>query len=75
MTNSLQTDGSINDLETIIAENDEMINHLLAYFPTDEDREQIIVAVKQKTGFEIDNNFFTGEPASTGDLVGKYLDS
>ncbi len=71
-----QTQISCDDLETIIATNDEMINYLFAYFPTEEDREQIIVAVKEKTGFWITKDFFAGEPSLSTDLVGKtYLDS
>ncbi len=67
---SPQTEVSINDLETIIAANDDMINHLLVYFPSEEDREQIIAAVKEKTGFEITEEFFDGEASLAIDIIG-----
>ena len=72
---SANTD-SLDDLETIIAANDEMINQFLSYFPTKEDRERIIAAVREKTGFEITEDFFSGETTLVVDLIGKeYLNS
>jgi len=57
-----QTETSFDNLGDIVAANDDMISQLLQFFPRKEQRAAILASVKEKTGFELNENFFAGEP-------------
>lgn len=52
------------NLESIIASNDEMIDQLMQYFPSPEDRKALIEAVRERTGLDIKESFLIGEEGS-----------
>lgn len=70
------TEEDFGALQDEIAENGEFITLLLAYFPSREEREDIIFTVLEKTGFEIDENFFVGVSTYMSEMIGRSpLDS
>lgn len=73
---SWMTGEALDALQDEIAEHGEFITLLLAYFPSQEEREEIIFTVLEKTGFEIDESFFLGVSTYMGEMIGRSsLDS